>query len=425
VKSPARIKSHRTWLVVACAGLVALGLGAWLVLRSGGSAHGLYVVDTHGGKPKLVLRSGRERCCIDWSPDGRRIGSEGDIVSLDGVHHSVHAWKWSRDGSRIAYTTDAGLFVGPADWSSARFVAKDAEPLDWSADGKLLAFTDMFSETKSGGALYLVGKDGTGLSRVWRFVGNPQYQNPSWIEEAEWAPRGSRLAVKAVVDAHEHLYLFDAATSTVKRLPWNGQDFDFRWGAKGSRLVYGGTGITPSPDVTTTLHVPGGRPLTICRRCGLETVSPDSRRVTVSIGGEGGLREVPWVAGVDGTGLRRLLDLDSYHSASVDSWAPDGTRLAVSIDNLRNSSAALASVPASGGPPTKLTDGTHMDFGAKWSRDGRLIAFDRDDRELWVMNADGSGAHLVMKIGGCGLWAWSPVAALLAVTNAPCDEGSS
>jgi Tol biopolymer transport system component len=49
-----------------------------------------------------------------------------------------------------------------------------------------------------------------------------------------------------------------------------------------------------------------------------------------------------------------------------------------------------------------------------WSPDGQMIAFDRDDAELYVMNADGSGKRRLMRSdgwngGGGGLpWAWSP-----------------
>jgi len=69
----------------------------------------------------------------------------------------------------------------------------------------------------------------------------------------------------------------------------------------------------------------------------------------------------------------------------------------------------LYRMPASGGPPLRLTvDAEHNDYAPVPSRDGRLIAWERvvatagegvTSTELWVMNADGSNPRIVVRNG--------------------------
>lgn len=69
----------------------------------------------------------------------------------------------------------------------------------------------------------------------------------------------------------------------------------------------------------------------------------------------------------------------------------------------------LYRMAASGGAPVRLTfDAEHNDYEPVPSRDGRLIAWEREvasagqgvtSTELWVMNADGTGARVVVRNG--------------------------
>jgi WD40 repeat protein len=76
----------------------------------------------------------------------------------------------------------------------------------------------------------------------------------------------------------------------------------------------------------------------------------------------------------------------------VDSWSPDGTRLAI------NSGGDIWLVDPDGGHRSQLTFGRANDEEAVFSPDGTKIAFasTRDGLlRIWVMNADGSGAFLL------------------------------
>jgi Tol biopolymer transport system component len=86
---------------------------------------------------------------------------------------------------------------------------------------------------------------------------------------------------------------------------------------------------------------------------------------------------------VDGTGLRLLI-----RNAYAPSWSPDGTRLA--FVSHRSGDEELYVANADGSGITRLTRIPGPDLSPAWSSDGRKLAWSRD-REIWTMNASGSG----------------------------------
>ena len=89
--------------------------------------------------------------------------------------------------------------------------------------------------------------------------------------------------------------------------------------------------------------------------------------------------------------LRFTTDEATWISLDV---SPDGK--AIAFDILGD----LYTVPVTGGTATRLTSGMAWDCMPRWSPDGRTIAFisDRDGGDnLWLVNADGTGAHRITK----------------------------
>jgi Tol biopolymer transport system component/imidazolonepropionase-like amidohydrolase len=129
---------------------------------------------------------------VDVSPDGRELAFDllGDlyVLPIEGgearVIASGVAWqmqpRWSPDGRRIAFTSDAGggdnLWVADRDGSNARAVTKETFRLlnspAWSPDGEYLAARKHFTSRRSLGAgeiwLYHVGSGGEGLQLTER-----------------------------------------------------------------------------------------------------------------------------------------------------------------------------------------------------------------------------------------------------------------
>lgn len=115
-----------------------------------------------------------------------------------------------------------------------------------------------------------------------------------------------------------------------------------------------------------------------------------------------------WVMNADGTGERQLTRFAADDgSPQWPSWSPDGARLAIQSGKYNRNAPAentahIWLVDVKSGAVTRLNPHTtpYLDETPSWFPDGKRIAFqsDRSGRmEVWVMNADGTGAKQVTK----------------------------
>ena len=108
-----------------------------------------------------------------------------------------------------------------------------------------------------------------------------------------------------------------------------------------------------------------------------------------------------YVIDVSGEGLRRLT---KNAETGAPAWAPDGSRLVVDDKN------GLLLVPLAGGKPERLlrSPKNRIDYSPTWTKDGSHVLFTRavlrDGKpvreSIWIVSADGKGAHRL--IGGKG-----------------------
>jgi imidazolonepropionase-like amidohydrolase/Tol biopolymer transport system component len=95
-----------------------------------------------------------------------------------------------------------------------------------------------------------------------------------------------------------------------------------------------------------------------------------------------------------GARLRQVpINVDEGTWMNVD-VSPDGRTIA--FDLLGD----IYTMPIGGGTPTRITSGLAFDMQPRFSPDGRLIAFTSDrggGDNIWVMNADGSGARAITR----------------------------
>jgi Tol biopolymer transport system component len=90
-------------------------------------------------------------------------------------------------------------------------------------------------------------------------------------------------------------------------------------------------------------------------------------------------------------------------------WSPDGSRVAFA-SHTGDGNWAVWVINADGGNPRQLTfprltqpAGANGDAPGAWSRDGQRVVYSsvvRGDREVYVMNADGSGKRRVTRLRG-------------------------
>lgn len=115
-----------------------------------------------------------------------------------------------------------------------------------------------------------------------------------------------------------------------------------------------------------------------------------------------------WIMNADGTGERQLTRFAPEDgSPQWPAWSPDGARLAIQSGRYNRNApsentAHIWVIDVKSGASTRLNPHTtaYLDETPSWFPDGRRIAFqsDRSGRmEIWVMNADGTGAVQVTR----------------------------
>jgi Tol biopolymer transport system component len=259
----------------------------------------------------------------------------------------------SPDGSRIAFLSDRGgatdLYVISADGAGERRLTRtpeaESQP-DWSGDGKEIWFTVFAGDSSR---IFSIEPDGGHQRLLGTVPGRAMRISPDGKRALSWI--GTWTAMRLFVS-----------------------DLD----GSGSRQLTDGSGV-----------VWGAR------------WSPEGKRIAFADKDSRGLLQIE-VMNADGSGRRTVTHLPpSDGGAQMPSWSPDGAKLAVQA-SAKGQPGHIWIVDISGGAATKLAahDGPYQDEVPTWFPDGRRIAFqsDRTGRmEIWVMNADGSGARQVTK----------------------------
>jgi TolB protein len=125
----------------------------------------------------------------------------------------------------------------------------------------------------------------------------------------------------------------------------------------------------------------------------------------------------------DGTGVRQVTPRNV--KAIHPQWSPDGTKLIYCTDDdlappRKNDSDIMVLEVATGRITTLITGGVNT--YPSWSPDGRHLAFRRMvmevNSEVFVANADGSGAHNLTSHPAFDGWpAWSPDGSQIAFAS--------
>jgi TolB protein len=207
-----------------------------------------------------------------------------------------------------------------------------------------------------------------------------------------------------------------AATETQPEFSPSGQEIVFTRSDAGD----------PQPQIAVMPAGGGARTVLTHTRTGNSdpTWSPDGKSIAfVSV--RGGAPDVYVMRG-DGTHVRRIT-----HDAATESeltWSPRGDRIAFVRVPPGGGDRDIWSVRPSGGAERDLTnDPTVYDVDPAWSPDGTRIAYSGAGHphgsvggDLWVMNADGTGAaaleHETNGYSDGAFPAWSPDGTTIAFT---------
>ena len=255
--------------------------------------------------------------------------------------------------------------------------------------------------------------DGTGATRLT--------DNPAIDQDPAWSPDGTRLAFTSTRDGNYEIYVMNADGSGVTRLTTDpGKDSHPAW--CGTRIAFQTDRIlAPFYDVyVMNDDGTGATRLTIGNASSDEhpAWSPSCEQIAYSYDPDGTAASIH-VMNADGSDNHTLVGAGKN---SDPAWSPDGTRIAFKSSRDADQPPVPLEIReiyvmnADGSGQTRLT---HTDVNAwnvnpAWSPDGTQIAFQRSrsgDNAIYVMNADGTNlTRLTGDSATDAQPAWSPVA---------------
>lgn len=247
--------------------------------------------------------------------------------------------------------------------------------LAWSPDGKQLAYV-------SQGSIWAVSVSGGAPRRLTNAPPGPGDPRQATDRTPRWSPSGHWILFQSGRRGTNGLFVVSEDGAVTSALtPPNDEATDGRWSPDGSQIVY----------VTRNREFFSGRlNMMHFERLSGQPVGESSKLYTAPVDRGGG-----W----------------SIRGAV---WSPDGKTLATVLQNSGWSHIYL--IPAKGGEPKQITDGSFEDEDPIFAPDGKLIVFVSnrelpEANDLWTIPATGGEAKRLTKFEIPGISAqpqWSP-----------------
>lgn len=406
-------------------------------------AGGIGVLDTAGG-PAIDIVAGEARNRFSWSPDSQALAFDGQLPGDDGgsivlvdiaspdeprMLTEGHWPRWSPAGDRIAFKRQGSVFTVRADGTEEALLGSEGPAffgeLTWTAAGESVEFV---RAAPSAQYLYAVELSTGDLVRSpsplidFPFAGPRQYVRLS--------PDGDQVVFS--VQSHEvpkegqetgdiigaGWFIMNVATGEVTQVASDPSDGDVFWSPDGLRIVFSGGAdgvFVAEGDFTQP------RKISAIEAHALAW-SPDGQSLAV------GSQEAVWIVPAEGGAARLIATLTTGTLQRID-WSPDGGRLLYEVSRQDDARVTEVFVVNVDGPsPALLVSTPEGVAGARWSPDGEVIAFQRNEgpvTEVWLIDVDGSNERRLATFEGehFGLpqLSWSPDATSLALVHGQND----
>lgn len=396
-----------------------------IAFASGGD---IWAVGMGGGDARLFVSHPANESQPQYSPDGKtlafvsdRTGSgdiylltlaTGDVrrLTFDDGNEQLDAW--SRDGQWIYYTSSSREIAGGDIY---RVRMSGGMPMPVSAD----RFTNEFGAAPSpDGQSIAFSARGNGPGQWWR-------NGHSHLDESEiWIMRGlSTTGYEKVVDAGsknfwpmwsadgKSLYFMSdrSGSENIWMKPLTGQPkqvTDFKAGrvlfpdisTDGKTIVFErnfaiwslDTSSGRASEVTIRRHGASTGPvtehMTLTNGFSDLSLSPDGRKVAFVARGE------IFAASAKDGGTASRVTRSLARESQID-WAPDSKRIAYVSE--RDDAQHLFMYDFTTSRETQLTKDAKSDDAPKFSPDGQMLAFVRDDKSLVVMDVAGKQERVI------------------------------
>jgi Tol biopolymer transport system component len=416
----------------------------------------IWTVPANGGTASLLVSHPATESRPAFSPDGKRLAfvsnrtGAGDIyvlnletndltrVTFDDANDNLDAW--SRDGRWLYFSSSSRDIAGMSD--IYRVAATGGTPQTVSNDRYTSEF---FAAPAPDGIGFAFSARGFANGQWWRKGRSHIDESEIWVKNGENYEQMSERGAKQLwtmwsADGKQIFYVSDRTgaqniwTQTGKSPARPLTDFkDGRvlW----AKISYDGKQIVFERDFKIwTLDASGGRaaevpinlrglPATsLTERINLSTqirefsLSPDGKKVAVVARGE-----VFAASSKDGGEGQRLTNTAA--AESFPSWSPDSRKVVYTSE--RSGKLQIFQYDFATESETQITNNGD-DFAPTYSPDGKLIAFVRNARSLWVYDVNSKQERELCKlftdappIGGKN-FTWSPNSDYIAfLTGAP------
>ncbi len=356
----------------------------------------LYVQLIDGSEPLQLTSEDWRDYSPTWSPDGRQIAFLREIRETGQPGMSEIRVVSALGGKEIRLgTTAVRIEIGP------EFVSG----LDWSPDGKLLAFSDKESSGEGEG-IFLLSTE-TGEKR--RLSAPPSTERPFRDREPAFSPDGKTIAfVRGTLKAKFQILLQKLDGGERRLLTTEeGQVYDLDWVPDGSALIYA-RGWWEERGLSR-VSVRDGR---------VSKLSSGSGAVSVSISGDGkrvaftqdpGVLVNIWRAHGPASSdpAKPLKLMQSSRSDLFPEYSPDGSQVAFS--SFRSGWSAVWVCDSDGTSCSPL--GVDYSGGPRWSPDGNKIGYvlyGGEKPDLYFKSLE-SAITRRLTHGGISFWpfAWS------------------